>query len=383
VLIAGCAIICCVLILALAGGYLAWLLGASTPAACPASRRTASVPDLLVIVPVLDEAPIIDAKLENLSRLRYPAERLRILLVDGGSTDGTRERIAATIAGRSGWHLLPTSARNKTAQLNAALRERAPADWTLITDADALLPSDALERLVSAAAADERWGAMGVLVTPSAAHPLEQLHWRLSDALRRREAQRGSAAIVTAPCYLVGPGIVDQFPDDTVADDVHVACRAMMAGRRVGLVAVRAVELRSPRTLFALVRHKLRKADAYLREIVRFLPVAGRMPPPMRTVFLWRAALISVMPWLCASATLSLVFCITRVGATAAAIAVATLAAMLLIRPARQGARVAGLAMVLAFVSALALLRYPVSRQTAALPKILSASEYRLSQEAE
>ena len=162
-------------------------------------------------------------------------------------------------------------------QLNDALRLNPSEEWILVTDADALLEPETLERMLDVAAADARVAVVGSHVRPASAHALESLHWSATDWLRARESDRGSAGIVAAPCYLAHRDVLAHMPDDTLADDVHVTCRAMLAGRRIGHAADAAVvELRSPRTLRALLRHKYRKADAYLREIVRFLPEVRR-----------------------------------------------------------------------------------------------------------
>ena len=48
-------------------------------------------PYVTVVVPVLNEAPHLAACLDALLHQDYPPDRLEILLVDGGSTDGSRE----------------------------------------------------------------------------------------------------------------------------------------------------------------------------------------------------------------------------------------------------------------------------------------------------
>ena len=101
-----------------------------------------------------------------------------------------------------------------------------------------------------------------------------------------------------------GATLFERFPDDVVSDDVYVALTAAVAGRRVALADVTVTERRSPVRLPDLFRHKLRKTDAYLREIFRFLPHAGAMPAPARTIFLWRAAHLTVLPVLVALGTL-------------------------------------------------------------------------------
>ena len=343
-------------------------------------------PRVLVIVPVYEERSLISTKLANLDRLTYPADRLRIVIVDGGSTDGTPECAEDWASRRRNAQLLRAPAASKTAQINMAVRQRMLDEWVLVTDADAVLSPDMIERL-AVATSDERTGVIGAPITPLAAHALERTHWRLSNWLRRREAGRGTAGLVGGPCYLIrGDLTAAALPDDTVADDVHFVCRAMAAGARVAIVDGDVLELRSPRTLTALFRHKLRKADAYLREIFRFLPLARQMPQPIRRVFLCRAALLIVVPALGIAGAVSALGILALAGPgpqVMAAGAAATLAIALGARRSRPYALIVALAFLLLGVSALALLLYPFSRQTATFAKVPHTPGLRFSGEFE
>lgn len=338
------------------------------------SRTPPEQPPVLIVVAVFDEAPLIDRKLANLAALTYP--RRRIVIVDGGSTDGTIGHVRRWIAAHPDVALLETQLRSKTAQLNEALAVYAEESWVLVTDADALMEPDTLERLFDVAASDATVSVVGTRVRPTSAHELESLHWRATDWLRAREYDRGSAAIVAAPCYLARREHLI-LPHDAIADDVHVACSAMLAGRRVGQSDVTVLELRSPRSLHGLVRHKYRKGDAYLREIMRFLPLAARMPAPMRSIFLWRAALLTLVPLLSTLGSVALAAALILQWGAQGVLLLFAPALLLVIPPARGAA----LAAVLAAVSAAALFSYPFSRQAASFPKILQPSEYPLSDE--
>lgn len=375
-----------VLVLAglLAGcAYGLWLLAA--PPQSIQARRPRSRPPVLIVVPVFDEAPLIARKLRNLAALHYSAARRHVVIVDGGSTDGTIQSVAAWIAGRPGFELLQTSHRNKAAQINEAVGAFPEASWILVTDADAMLGPDTLLKLVDVAARSASVGVVGTRVRPASAHFLEALHWRLTDWLREREARRGTAGIVAAPCYLVERQFVADLPLDVLADDVHVACRAMLAGKRVGHAEAVVLELRSPRRFTDLLRHKYRKADAYLREVFRFLPRAGEIPLPMRRVFQWRAGLLTFLP---AVALTGGVLTLTAIGRTpllpppGATVTVSlAIAALAVTRVGRDTARLCALSLVLLGVTVAALVRYPISRQAASFPKILQPWEYQLPEE--
>lgn len=341
--------------------YAVWLITARRT--CPAPGTPAQ-PPVLIVVPVFDEAPLIERKLANLAALDYP--NVHVVIVDGGSTDGT----LALVRRFPQFELVETTLRNKTAQLAEALRLEHSAKWILVTDADAHLASDTLTSLMNVAAADGDVAVVGARVRPIAAHALESLHWRTTDWLRERESDRGTAAIVAAPCYLARRELLTDLPPDAIADDVHVACRAMLAAKRVGHADATVLELRSPRSARALLRHKYRKADAYLREIVRFLPSARRMASPMRAVFLWRAALLTLVPLFGALGGLAFVIGLLM-----------TLSWKALFFALPFAFPQVRLAALLGGVSALALLTYPFSRQAASFPKILQPWEYRLPDE--
>lgn len=52
-------------------------------------------PTISVVIPAFQEAGYIDRCIESLVQGTWPTERLEILVADGGSTDGTRQRVVA------------------------------------------------------------------------------------------------------------------------------------------------------------------------------------------------------------------------------------------------------------------------------------------------
>jgi hypothetical protein len=249
--------------------------GARPVARLPAEDR--DWPRIDLIVPLHNEAAGVAQKIRNTAALAYPATRLRIWLVDGASNDGTAERARACIVGDQRFRLLSVPVANKTIQLNAALRH-AIGDWVMVSDADARLPRHTLESLVLAAMRDPRLGVVGTPVRPVHAHPIERVHWTISNWTRRVEAAIGVDSLVMAPCYLFRRALVPGFPVDVVADDVHVALTVAGAGWRVGMVPVTVRELRTPRSLVELFRHKQRKVADNLREVLRALRAPDGRP---------------------------------------------------------------------------------------------------------
>jgi cellulose synthase/poly-beta-1,6-N-acetylglucosamine synthase-like glycosyltransferase len=302
---------------AIQAAYLLWLRCAPEGAANGRPRIAAhddanaspDWPRVDIFVPVLDEESFIAQKLDNLQRLAYPRQLLTITVLDGGSRDHTVALVehaaaAAALTGQTRVDLVDTvppgtsRVRGKAEQVNAGLA-RAQADFILFTDADSRLEPDALTRLIAAFRSDDTLGVVGARVSPAAgdAHPAEHLHWRLLNWLHRQEARRGSAAIVTGPCYLLRRGVIARIPGGVVADDVFVSCAAAAEGFTVGWVDTIVTELRAPRSAREMLQYRRRRGAAYLREVLRFLPRVPRMAPPARGIFLWRAALLFSVPF--------------------------------------------------------------------------------------
>jgi GT2 family glycosyltransferase len=79
-------------------------------------------PFISVVVPVRNEAAFIGNTLEQLLAQYYPADRFEVLVAEGGSTDATREVVAAFEGRRPAVRLLDNPGRWSSAGRNAGIR---------------------------------------------------------------------------------------------------------------------------------------------------------------------------------------------------------------------------------------------------------------------
>jgi len=116
---------------------------------------------LSIVVPVLDEAAIIQGTLRSLQDLRRRG--CEVIVVDGASSDATRS-LAAPLADR-----VIDAPRGRAAQMNAGARA-ARGDILLFLHADTLLPAGALDEIESGLARTGRaWGRFDVTISGSRA----------------------------------------------------------------------------------------------------------------------------------------------------------------------------------------------------------------------
>ena len=109
----------------------------------------AELPRVVVAVPAFNEAEHVEETLDALFALDYPADRLRVVVVDDGSTDATWERVQ--VASRR--HPLLDGIRfsrnrGKRAAMAAAVRAADDAELVVFVDSDSVLAPDAVREIV-------------------------------------------------------------------------------------------------------------------------------------------------------------------------------------------------------------------------------------------
>jgi dolichol-phosphate hexosyltransferase len=92
-------------------------------------------PDLTILMPVYNELGTIEAAIEDALGAALPVTSRQLVIVDDGSTDGTREWLAATTLPAGVDVVLHPSNKGKGAAIRTGL-EHARGRWAAILDAD-------------------------------------------------------------------------------------------------------------------------------------------------------------------------------------------------------------------------------------------------------
>jgi cellulose synthase/poly-beta-1,6-N-acetylglucosamine synthase-like glycosyltransferase len=234
------------------------------------------LPPIAVLMATLNEAAGIDAKLADLARSDYPAGRLRIVIVDGGSTDGTVARIeAARAAGAPIEVLRAPHLHSKLEQLRLGM-EYVDEELVVTTDADTALDPGCIRALVELMVGDPSTAVVGARVRPGTELLEERIYWWFLNSLWWLEGEALSAAIVSGVCYATRRSVAQATPHANGADDVLFALAAGAHGHGVRLCrAAGAIETRVPHTIAEFVSFRRRRGAGYFGALIAPLPVRG------------------------------------------------------------------------------------------------------------
>jgi cellulose synthase/poly-beta-1,6-N-acetylglucosamine synthase-like glycosyltransferase len=190
--------------------------------------------EITVVVIAYNEEGRIAARITDLLASKYPAEKLRVLVVSDGSTDATAARAREVDPARV-TVLTQTERSGKAAGLNLALRH-ATTEIVAFTDARQRFAPEAMARLASHFADPQIAAVSGALeidAAQSATGSGVDTYWRYEKMLRAAEARFDSCIGCTGAIYAIRRALFTPLPVDTVLDDVVIPMRLAVAGHRV------------------------------------------------------------------------------------------------------------------------------------------------------
>ena len=211
-------------------GCLAWRRGR------PVRRQTGYSPGVSMIVAVRNGEHQIERKLASIFMLDYPAEKLEVLIVSNGSTDGTEQKVEAAI-GTYGprLRLLREPAGGKCGALNCGMAAAAH-ELLVFTDVRQELARNSLALLMENFA-DPTVGAASAELVIRQGDSQEEvavgLYWRYELWIRRQLSKLDSIFGATGAYYALRRELAVPLPADALLDDMHLPLAAFFRGYRL------------------------------------------------------------------------------------------------------------------------------------------------------
>lgn len=248
-------------------------------------------PNVAVVVPAWNEAAVLGPALDRLMGLDYPPERLRVLVVDDASTDGTPELVqskAHEYPGRIIHLRRDRGGEGKAHTLNVGIEHALADDWMqalLIMDADVIYPPDSLRRLTRHLADPEVGAVTAYVAEGSIRRNYLTRFIALEYALAQAAARRAQNVLGAIACLAGGAqlhsranieALGGRVDTSTFAEDTVTTFETQLHGRKVVFEPYSRVLAEEPNGVRALWRQRLRWARGNVQVSDRYRRVFFR-----------------------------------------------------------------------------------------------------------
>jgi cellulose synthase/poly-beta-1,6-N-acetylglucosamine synthase-like glycosyltransferase len=242
-------------------------------------------PNVAVVVPAWNEAAVIGRTIETLLGLDYPAERLRVYVVDDASTDETPTVVLGKAEEHPGrvFHLRRAKGgEGKAHTLNHGLREIRAEGWyeaVLIIDADVIFTRRSLRRMVRHLG-DPAVGAVTAYIKEGS-RPANFMNRFISfEYISAQAGARRAQNVLGAQACLAGgaqllrresfEAIGGEIDTSSLAEDTFTTFNVQLAGGRVVFEPHAIVWAEEPRDIAGLWKQRLRWGRGNVQVTLRY-----------------------------------------------------------------------------------------------------------------
>jgi cellulose synthase/poly-beta-1,6-N-acetylglucosamine synthase-like glycosyltransferase len=233
---------------------------------------------ITIIIPTYNDDEYVKQKINNCLMLKYMPHMVEIIVVRGGAQ---LNNITVMQERNPLIRWIDTTIVGKIHQLNIALKE-ARGDIIIITDVDTSVTPLAVWDTVRALSHKEA-GLVGLWCNVRG-NWIDKIYWYVANIIRTIDKSH-----VVAPFYAFNKLDFTQFPRDVIADDFYISLFFLFIGKKISFIRTSYVtEFRAPLTIKEFIKHKTRKGNAVLRELLRFLYRINEATTRVKIIFFLR-----------------------------------------------------------------------------------------------
>ena len=240
-----------------------------------------ALPTATLIIAAFNEADIIRQKIDNTLALKYPANKLKIVIVTDGSSDGTHNIVEQFP------QIILLHNNERKGKINAVHRamEKISTEIVIFTDANTFLNTDALIN-IARHYKNEKVGAVAgekrvQIDTSSDATAGEGFYWKYESALKKWDSELYSVVGAAGELFSIRTALYKPVPNDIILDDFMLSMNiAMMGYKIVYEPEAYAIETSSANVKEELKR-KIRIAAGGIQSIIRLKGLFNLMKYPV------------------------------------------------------------------------------------------------------
>ena len=215
---------------------LMWVAARFAPSRRPVTPAE-SYPAVSMIIAAYNEEEVIEEKIRNCLALRYPAEKLEVLIGSDGSSDRTVE-LASRFSENRRVVVHAYSRRGKVWVVND-LVQVARGDVLVFSDANTIYAPEALERLVDRLRETSVGCVTGLLCLRKKGDHVgasgESFYWKYETFKKRQEQAFLAVAGANGAIYALRRELFEPLSGKTINDDFTISMRVYLKGYRIAL----------------------------------------------------------------------------------------------------------------------------------------------------
>lgn len=245
----------------------------STPARTRRARgASTATPMVAMIVPCWNEEKTVQGTVESLLALDYPKDRLRIILVNDGSTDNTGA-VMDTYAGNPQITIIHQKNGGKHTAVNAGIAIAPEAEFIGCIDADSFAAPDAMRYIIACFDDPNVGAATAAMSVDNPSDWLERMQhaeYVLGIALRHILSALNGIHVTPGPFSLYRRSIIEElggFRFGHQTEDMEMALRIQRAGYEIENAPLARVYTKTPRSIPKLIKQRTRWTSGFLRNV--------------------------------------------------------------------------------------------------------------------
>jgi cellulose synthase/poly-beta-1,6-N-acetylglucosamine synthase-like glycosyltransferase len=242
-------------------------------------------PRVAIVIPAWNEAAVVERTLERLLALEYPADRVRVYVVDDASTDETPQKVTAKAAEHPGriFHLRrDRGGEGKAHTINHGLRIIRAEGWyeaVLVIDADVIFTPPSLRRMTRHFADDGVGAVTGYIKEGSRPGNWMNRFVSFEYVTAQAGARRAQNVLGAQACLAGGAQLVrresleavgGEIDTTTLAEDTVTTLGIQLQGKRVVFEPYAVVWAEEPREITGLWKQRLRWGRGNVQVTRRF-----------------------------------------------------------------------------------------------------------------
>ena len=252
------------------GGYYALCMYVSRSKTHNFKNKLKPKPKVSIVIATWNEERTIGGRLKDLKKLKYPKNKLEIIVIDSGSTDKTRQIVKKF----HGIKLITERKRNGKANALNKVFKHCKGDIVIISDSDCRWDKNILMKAlpyfnnpsVGAITGREK------IINPkeNIATGIEKTYRSFFYVLRDGESKIDSTFIFDGPFCAFRRQLIGKIFSDSVADDSELALRVRSKGYRILSIPEAKYYEYAPNKLSDRTKQKYRRAQGLIQIMFRF-----------------------------------------------------------------------------------------------------------------